>query len=143
MLKSYQGREFAGIDVGVYRNLKTGEWSAKALEGPDKGKKVAEGDSCTLLQTRPFVSKAVRNRIVARKAAPEAGKAQKGFREVHAWIVGRVLIDDVLEVRDGDRKITYRPFEREDFFYTDSGESFDGAEGLTFSTGGDVFQVSI
>lgn len=141
MIKSFSGRQFAGIKCGVYRNLNTGEWSVKALEGPDKGKKVAEGDSLTLTGCTPFVRDSTRRRLVDAKANPGTGKGSQGFREVHAWIVGYVLQDDVIEHRAGDDRVTYRPFDRPDFFYVDSGDSFTGADTLTFSTGGEVFVV--
>lgn len=137
MIKPYLDRSYTGVLCGVYQNLNTLEWSVRALEGPDKGKKVAEGDSVTLVDCVPFVREPTRARLVAARLHPGAGKGAKGHKEVHAWIAGYVVPDDVIPPHGGGNpieahRVTYRPFDRADFYYPASGETFTGAPVVTF-----------
>lgn len=145
MIKPYLNRAFTGIPVGVYQNLNTLEWSVRALAGPDKGKKVAEGDSLTLVDCGAFVRLSTRDRLVAARANPGAGKGAKGHKEVHAWLTGLVVPDDVVPVDPAlrvHRAVTYRPFDRPEFFYPDTGEVFTGAPVLTFWSDRRVYTVA-
>jgi hypothetical protein len=143
MIKSFQNRPFEGVALEGYRNLGTKDpnrqWSFKASTGPDKNKKVAEGDSVTLHGVTPFVRESTRARLVAAKANPGTGKGAQGFREVHAWLVGTVGAP--VFPTDSARQICYRPFERGEFFYADTGETFTGAEAVVFHTDGKVYAL--
>jgi hypothetical protein len=143
MIKSFNGRSFDGVPLEGYRNLGTKDtnrqWSFKASSGPDKGKKVAEGDSVTLHAVTPFVRESTRARLVAAKNDPGTGKGEKGFREVHAWLVGSV--GEPVFPTESARRVTYRPFERPDFFYADTGETFTGAAVVVFHTDGSVYAL--
>lgn len=150
MIKSFGGRDPYGVKVGGYINLlavarndSSAQFSFRALEGPDKGKKVAEGDCATLINCTGFVRTATRERLVAAKANPGQGKGDKGFREVHAWIVGTLMFEDFITPEPNARRVTYRPFERGDFFYPDNGETFVRAEALTFDVDRGVYVVTL
>jgi hypothetical protein len=108
-------RDAYGVLVGVYKNLGTRDpkrqWSVRALEGPSKGLKVAEGDSVVLTGCGAFVRESTRQRMLAGSA--DQGKGNKGHREVHAWLTGYLSDDDPAPRA---RRVTYRPFERGEFF---------------------------
>ena len=146
MFKAVAGRDPIGIPVGAYRNLGTNDparaWSFRALAGPDKGKKVAEGDSATIVGCTPYVRVSTRDRIVSAAACPGDGKGAKGHREVHAWIVGVLVPDGVVPVSDSDRAISYNPYRRADFHYADTGETFTGCHAVTVNTDGKAYAVT-
>jgi len=137
--RSFAGREYRGVRVGGYRNLASRDpktqWSFKALDGPDKGLKVAEGESAALTDCAPYVRRSTRERILAGSA--DQAKGQKGHREVHAWITG-ILAEDEPELA-APARVTYHPFERGDFFYPDTGETFTGAALVVFSHDGHCY----
>ena len=136
MIKPVNGRNPYGIELGFYRNLGTRDpakqWSGRALSGPDKGKKVCEGDSVTLVNCAVFVRLSTRERIAG----------TQGHREVHAWITG-TLIDDGTTVvpATGARRVTYNPYRRADFHYADNGDTFTGAGVVTFDIDGHAYVV--
>lgn len=147
MFKPVPGRNPFGIPVGVYTNRAAGndtsrQWSFRALAGPDKGKKVAEGDSATLIDCTPFVRTSTRERIVAAKANPGDGKGAQGHREVHAWIVGYLLPDGEVPPAPGDPRVSYNPFVRGDFYYVESGETFIGADTITAGVDRQIYVVN-
>jgi hypothetical protein len=145
MFKAIDGRNPYGIPVGAYRNLGTKDparqWSFRALAGPDKGKKVAEGDSATLTGCTAYVRSSTRDRIVAAPANPGDGKGAKGHREVHAWIVGTLMPDGVVPVCDGARRVAYNPYRRGDFHYADTGATFGNARVVTVDIDGCAYVV--
>ena len=147
MIKPVNGYELLpGELVGMYRNLATKDparqVSVKQLTGVNKGKKIAEGDSVTLINCGAFVRLSTRNRLVAAKAAPGDGKGNKGFREVHAWITGHLLLDDVLQPDADARRVSYDPFVRDDFYFTDNGDTFTSADAVTFNTDARCYVVN-
>ena len=126
--------------VGVYRNLKKGAvtrgegWSIRAEDGLSKGRKVGAANTVTLTGVTTYVRESTRARLVAAKANPGEGKGSQGFREVHAWLIGKVTDGEV--VTGSEREVTYRPFERGEFFYTDTGETFLRAGVVRFTEDG-------
>lgn len=127
-----------GVLVGVYKNLGTRDpkkqWSVRALEGEHKGLKVAEGDSVVLTGCGAFVRESTRRRMIAGSA--DQGKGHKGHREVHAWLTGYLCDDDPAPAA---RRVTYRPFERGEFFTPSDGQPFRGAERVVFATDGSAY----
>jgi hypothetical protein len=143
VIKSFQNREVSGTSLGAYRNLGTNDparqWSAKALSGPDKGKKVGEGDSFTLTGVTGFVRASTLARLNAAKANPGEGKGEKGHREVFAWLIG--TLGEPQFPTETSRRITFDPFGLGRFVYADTGEDFTGADAVVFHTDGKVYQL--
>jgi hypothetical protein len=127
-----------GVLVCVYKNLASRDpkrqWSVKALEGPHKGLKVAEGESVTLVGVRPFVREATRQRILSGGRGGAAG--HRGHREVHAWLIGRMVDELSLEA---PARVTYHPFERGEFFYAADGRAFTSASAVVFAADGSAY----
>ena len=65
------------MKVFVYYNLHKKLWSVKALEGPQKGRVITRSWYVTLLDAKPRVSQAGRNRVLREKR-----------KNVHAGLVG-------------------------------------------------------
>ena len=147
MFKPVDGRNPYGVPVGAYRNLATKDtarqWSFRALDGPDKGRKVAEGDSATLTGCSAYVRSSTRDRIVAAHNAPGDAKGAKGHREVHAWIVGVLVADGVVPVPPGARRIAYNPYRSGEFHDADTGAAWTGANAVTVDIDGRAYEVSV
>lgn len=76
----FKGREVhANQLVDVYRNLHTGKWSVRAVDGPDKGKVIAHVDEIGLWGAEYRVSQAGRERVI-----------RTGVKNVHAVVRGKV-----------------------------------------------------
>jgi hypothetical protein len=129
---------YSGL-VGVYKNLNSRDpktqWSVRALSGPHKGLKVAEGESVTLTDCGAYVRESTRQRMIA-GSRDNAAKASRGHREVHAWITGYLADNDPEEL---GRRVTYHPFESGEFFHADNGQPFTRAESVTFARDGNSY----
>ncbi len=114
-----------------YRNLNGGNFSIKA-KVPERGSAYYKIDSASafiVYDAKTKVSEATRVTMCKGKAA---GKL---CRQVHAYITGSAY-KKARTVRTSLipqlRRITYRPYERPDFFYADNGETFTSANKLLF-----------
>jgi hypothetical protein len=134
-IRPVNARAAYGVLVGVYKNLGTRDpkrqWSVRALEGPSKGLKVAEGDSGVLTGCGAYVRESTRQRMIA--GSVDQAKGHKGHREVHAWLTGYLCDEDAAPA---GRRVTYRPFERGEFFTPCDGQPFGVAERVVFASDG-------
>ena len=114
---------------GVYRNLTRDCWSICEVSSTGKSRKklVQHCDTVTVLECVPFVSECGRQRVLT-----------VGHREVHAWIVGRIVDVDG-ETFTGDR-VTYRPFDGATFIHAETGNEYTGSHCLSFDANGKVHQ---
>lgn len=112
------------MKVFIYRNLHKKCWSAKALEGSNKGRVVWRGPLVALRNAKPKVSEAGRQRVLKERR-----------KNVHAGIVGDMVnIKHAIVLRlDEYSEITYSPYVRDSFFFKDSGDSWSGSELVLFS----------
>lgn len=89
------------IHAFVYRNLHTGRWSVKALNGPYRGLVVAHADEVGVWAPQLQVNESGRQRVI-----------REGKKNVHAGVVGQlasVVPDNALaKMRT---KITYNPYQ--------------------------------
>lgn len=103
--------------VFVYWNLHKGQWSVRALEGPNKGRVIEHADSVCLSNARPRVSEAGRRRVLRERR-----------KNVHAGVVGTLA-------RAGDRiaaplacpRVSYNPYKGPDFTYTGTTHTWHGS----------------
>jgi hypothetical protein len=98
------------IKVFVYRNLHRDCWSAKAMDGPLKGKVIYHAKEIPLWGCDFKVSQAGRARVLREKS-----------KNVHAGVMG-YMYDDMLApaIKAGDR-ITYNPYRYNTFVEADTG----------------------
>lgn len=94
------------MKVFIYRNLKTGKWSIKALEGEHKGKVIAHAHSVQLTDVTPKVYESGRQRVI---------RAQRKY--VHAGLVGQ--LGGLIEASYRYAPEVYRKYDREYFQLTD------------------------
>lgn len=118
-----------GDIVFAYKNLTRGCWSLKALSGPRKGRVVAHLDTLTLHGASPKVS-----------AAQLAWMRAHGSRLVCAGIIGAYAGEHAAL---WGARIRFAPFERDGFFYPDTGGAFEGAPVVTFGPHGDVYAQGV
>jgi len=132
------------MNTRVYKNLNNGLWSLKQrIEG--KWTVVGHCSSCQLINATAVVSETSRLRLAA-----------AGNKEVHAWVIGtltavvdfvpfrgRVVNIDTDSYADSMdyEKITYRPFERGEFFSIASNKTWNRAPIVEFSIFGDMFSA--
>lgn len=101
--------------VYVYRNLNTGTWSVRALDGPNRGRVVSRPAELVLRDAAFRVSAVGRDRVRA-----------TGVRFVHAGVVGHLA---ALPSRRGGAAtlVTYNPFRDDSFVSVPDGAAIDGA----------------
>lgn len=90
--------------VYVYRNLHTGTWSVRALDGSRRGRVVAHPRALVLVDAVFRVSAAGRERVRA-----------TGVRCVHAGVVGRIARASEARREGAATEVTYNPFRHEGF----------------------------
>ena len=113
------GRDpFAARRVAVYKNLHKGAWSIRGLDGPHKGKVVGHATAVSLTDCAMHVGAAARRRI-----------ANGAAREVHAWIVGTLAPVELQR----PQRISYRPYQRAEFFIVDTGQPIWTAAAVVFT----------
>ena len=113
------GRDpLAAARVAVYKNLRKGAWSIRALDGPHKGKVTAHAEVVAIADCVFHVGAAARSRI--------AGGAP---REVHAWVAGRITDIELAQ----PQRISYRPRERGEFFIIATGAAIWSASAVVFT----------
>lgn len=106
------------MKVFVYRNLHKNCWSARALEGPNKGRVVWRGTYARLFNAQAKVSEAGRNRVLREKR-----------KNVHAGIVGvlkPVRGSSVLHAETWEA-ISYDPYVIGHFFSRESGAAWSSS----------------
>lgn len=110
------------MKVFVYWNLHRGQWSVKALEGPDKGRVIARQPAVLLKNVEGKVSEAGRQRVL-----------REGRKNVHAGMVGTLVdpigkhnVIDLLRDWIGD-KVTYNPRKYTSFVHVVDESRFEGA----------------
>ena len=86
------------IRVFVYKNIRTHQFSAKALVGPDRGRVIARGDTMELVDVSFRVSEAGRQRVLREKR-----------KNVHAGVVGTLVRSDA-DAPVLDTPVTYDPY---------------------------------
>lgn len=117
------------MKVFIYRNLHTGKWSIKALEGPSKGLVIAHARAIVLSDVTPKVSQAGRQRVLNERK-----------KYVHASLVGNIVSAFDLDVRHeqgneiakavstgvhstvGSSMVSYNPYKYDYFFNVDRPE---------------------
>ena len=92
-----------GLRVEVYRNLRTGRWSVRALEGPHKGLVIAHKSDFILEACSYAVQPAGRDKV-----------RRTGRKNVHAFIRGRVP-EHMVMMFGGNRGVTYNPYKHDGF----------------------------
>lgn len=93
------------MKVFVYFNLHKKLWSVKAMEGENKGRVVLHTKYITLVNVKPKVSEAGRQRVLRERS-----------KNVHAGLVGEVLFTDVKVYKSEDRRqLTYNPYKFKTF----------------------------
>ena len=113
------GRDpYAAAQVAVYKNLRRGAWSIRAVDGIHKGSVVAHARHVGLIHATMHVSVKAQQRIAAGAA-----------REVHAWIIGTLA---GVALTDPQR-LTYRPHERPEFYLESTGAPIWRAEAVLFT----------
>jgi hypothetical protein len=112
-----------GQRVYAYKNLTRGCWSLKALDGASKGKVVAHLDALQLTDCQAKVS-----------AAQLRWMREHGKRLVCAGIVGTLAAFEAAPMRGV--RISFRPFDRDAFHWTDTGEDFTSADRMSFDQDG-------
>jgi hypothetical protein len=93
-----------GLRVEVYRNLRTGRWSVRALEGPHRGLVIAHKSDFILEACSYAVQPAGRDKV-----------RRTGRKNVHAFIRGRVPESVVMMFGREPRRVTYNPYEHDGF----------------------------
>ena len=121
------------VRVSVYKNLRNGLWSIKTAErvgDVPKGKVIAHADQCVLVGAVFEVNRTM-------LAATVAGTGKRGHkRNVFAWVTGKLADGDVVT---GDRRVTFHPFERPDFYLADTGEVITTADAVVFGADGKCY----
>jgi hypothetical protein len=100
--------------VFVYYNLHKHVWSVKALEGDDKGRVIAHRTDVVLLNAKPRVSEAGRQRVIREKR-----------KNVHAGLVGDWTDQKIVQF-EGDA-ITYNPYKYRGFVCKDDESAYKGS----------------
>ncbi len=95
--------------VFVYFNLHKRVFSIRALTGPNKGCIIAHLPNMVLKQCRFKVSQAGRRRVLAERR-----------KNVHAGVVG--LWDGVTTTADATIRVTYNPYDHEQFVVKETQE---------------------
>ena len=94
------------MKVSVYYNLHKKLWSVKALEGPQKGRVITRSWYVTLLDAKPRVSQAGRNRVLREKR-----------KNVHAGLVGTLCETSLPRPQTDSKLISYNPYKCGNFYY--------------------------
>ena len=95
-----------GTKVLVYRNLHTGTWSVKALDGEYKGLVVAHPQTVALRHPKPWVSLKGHARVLRERK-----------KYVHAGVVGYLELYHSGRVPQEAREASYNPFLAPRFFF--------------------------
>ena len=116
-MRNFKNRKATkGLSVFVYYNLHKGLWSIKATEGEHKGKVVAHCEQIGLMDAKPKVSERGRQRVIAEQK-----------KNVHAGITGKLLwIDGASVNTETARKVSYNPYKKPHFVYTEDLTEFNG-----------------
>lgn len=119
-------------EVCVYKNLKNGMWSVTSVKGNgNRGPLLFHAHELVLTECRAVVKE-------SRRKVIESG----GHREVCAWFVGELVLDESglsrEEFSDSRRpaRVTFRPRERGEFFRTDTGDPVLEADAIFFDAAG-------
>ena len=105
-----QGRAAVSGRVYVYRNLNTGTWSVRALDGPRRGLVIAHPAEVVLRDAAFLVSAAGRARVL-----------RTGVRNVHAGVAGYVAPRSRLTAAEAFVAVTYNPRRNATFVSVPSG----------------------
>lgn len=103
------------IRADVYHNLNLDSLSIRSRERHNYGRVVAYADSVMVEPADFIVQPAGRRRVV-----------ETGRRNVHAFVRGVTMKYDP-ETPDGWTHVTYNPFERGEFYRTETGDAIDSA----------------
>jgi hypothetical protein len=110
--------------VFVYRNIRKGNFSVKALEGPSKGLVIHRGDTVHLAHAKPRVSESGRLRVLRDKQ-----------KNVHAGIVGVLTgCRDGNADMSGYQCVSYNPYRGPSFTYP-AGGTYTGSIGCILTSG--------
>lgn len=137
------------MKVFVYRNLHTGKWSVKALEGAFKGKVIAHVEAIEILGAELKVSEAGRQRVLREKR-----------KNVHAGVAGwvsyvhgadyryPVQLREELPMEASSGKaylghvqigLTYNPYKYTSFVDLDTGEPIYHSKRVVLDTDGRAY----
>jgi len=120
------------VRVSVYRNLRTGGWSIKTAERVSEipmGKVIAHADECALVDC----TFEVQQRMLAATVAGTGRRGRK--RNVFAWVTGKLADGDQV-LGHPERRVTFHPFERPDFYVVATGETLRQADCVRFKADG-------
>lgn len=106
--------------VEVYRNLHTGTWSVRALEGPSKGRVISHPKAICL-----------KNCTLVVQPAGNARVRNEGRKNVHAFVRGEVMMahdHSIMEPYADADQVTYNPYENTTFVDKETGEPVTEAD---------------
>lgn len=109
--------DISKIKVAVYRNLTSGKWSVKALEGVYKGKVILHLDNLLMNVTRFFVSEKGQSWVRLNKV-----------KKVHAHVEGYIIDknNDYYEKSiDNKDEIYYNPYTTDKFINKETGVEYN------------------
>lgn len=125
-IEPVKGRDpWAAGEVCVHKNLNNGRWSITAVQGHDnRGLLLAYADEVQLTGAR-MVIKESRRQVIARG----------GYREVCAWVIGKLADPHMTD----PRRVTFHPTERPLFFAAETGEDITAADAVSFDRHGNAW----
>lgn len=106
LLKDIKLEDLRDLKVFVYFNLHKKLFSVKSLEGEYKGLVIAHSEKVILKDAYPRVSQNGRNRVLSEKR-----------KNVHAGIVGNLVVESNEIKLDIIRELTYNPYSYSTFVY--------------------------
>jgi hypothetical protein len=108
------------MKVFVYFNLHKKVWSVRALEGERKGRVVAHSDVVHLLNAKPKVSEAGRQRVLLEKR-----------KNVHAGVVGEWVSHCPKYIEENVSRVvrpTYNPYKYKTFVDKETEKEWTGSD---------------
>ena len=125
----YESRQVKiGTKVKVYFNLHKHLFSIVAMEGEYKGKVVGHANAVFIAHPQFVVNKSGRERVLRERR-----------KNVHAFVVGQLAggygqeqadrLEKTVEQINLGAWVTYNPYEKDYFYYKNSGERIDKAQG--------------